>query len=126
MEGMNGMARKIKVQNLARYLMYGVETDIEEIEDYERDLEESYETFYKKLEDMYPGADRQDDDLFRLVTDFAVIHEDLSFKAGMYIGFQIYKNMEKGYQEHMDASLSILESLLKEDDGANKKIKDDK
>ena len=103
------------MQNLARYLMYDVETDVEETADFEQDLKESYEMFFKKLEDMYPEADRQDDELFRLVTDFAVKHENISFKAGMYIGFQIYKNMEEGYREHTDGSLSVLASFLKEE-----------
>ena len=98
MEELNRMIRKMKVENLARYLMYDVEVDVEETADYEQDLKESYEIFFQKLEDMYPEASRQDDELFRLVTNFAVKHENISFKAGMFIGFQIYKNMEEGYQ----------------------------
>lgn len=113
MEELNRMIRKMKVENLARYLMYDVETDVEE--DYEKDLQESYEVLFQKLEDMYPEASRQDDELFRLVTDFAVKHENISFKAGMFIGFQIYKNMEEGYRRHTADSLSALASFLKEE-----------
>lgn len=113
MEELNRMIRKMKVENLARYLMYDVETDVEE--DYEKDLQESYEVLFQKLEDMYPEASRQDDELFRLVTDFAVKHENISFKAGMFIGFQIYKNMEEGYRRHSADSLSALASFLKEE-----------
>ena len=115
MEELNRMIRKMKVENLARYLMYDVEVDVEETADYEQDLKESYEIFFQKLEDMYQEASRQDDELFRLVTDFAVKHENISFKAGMFIGFQIYKNMEEGYWEHTDSSLSVLASFLKEE-----------
>ena len=115
MEELNRMIRKMKVENLARYLMYDVEVDVEETADYEQDLKESYEIFFQKLEDMYPEAGRQDDELFRLVTDFAVKHENISFKAGMFIGFQIYKNMEEGYRGHTDSSLSVLASFLKEE-----------
>ena len=114
MEELNRMIRKMKVENLARYLMYDVETDVEETVDYEKDLQESYEVLFQKLEDMYPEASRQDDELFRLVTDFAVKHENISFKAGMFIGFQIYKNMEEGYRGHTDSSLSVLASFLKD------------
>ena len=103
------------MENLARYLMYDVEVDVEETADYEQDLKESYEIFFQKLEDMYPEASRQDDELFRLVTNFAVKHENISFKAGMFIGFQIYKNMEEGYRGHTDSSLSVLASFLKEE-----------
>lgn len=92
-----------------------VETDVEETVDYEQDLNESYEVFFQKLEDMYSEASRQDDELFRLVTDFAVKHENISFKAGMFIGFQIYKNMEEGYRGHTADSLSALASFLKEE-----------
>lgn len=95
--------------------MYDVEVDVEETADYEQDLKESYEIFFQKLEDMYPEASRQDDELFRLVTNFAVKHENISFKAGMFIGFQIYKNMEEGYRGHTDSSLSVLASFLKEE-----------
>lgn len=115
MEELNRMIRKMKVENLARYLMYDVEVDVEETADYEQDLKESYEIFFQKLEDMYPEASRQDDELFRLVTNFAVKHENISFKAGMFIGFQIYKNMEEGYRGHTDSSLSVLASFLKEE-----------
>lgn len=95
--------------------MYGVETDVEETVDYEQDLQESYVVLFQKLEDMYPEAGRQDDELFRLVTDFAVKHENISFKAGIFIGFQIYKNMEEGYRGHTAHSLSALASFLKEE-----------
>lgn len=115
MEELNRMIRKMKVENLARYLMYDVEVDVEETADYEQDLKESYEIFFQKLEDMYQEASRQDDELFRLVTNFAVKHENISFKAGMFIGFQIYKNMEEGYRGHTDSSLSVLASFLKEE-----------
>ena len=115
MEELNRMIRKMKVENLARYLMYDVEVDVEETADYEQDLKESYEIFFQKLEDMYPEASRQDDELFRLVTNFAVKHENISFKAGMFIGFQIYKNMEEEYRGHTDSSLSVLASFLKEE-----------
>ena len=115
MEELNRMIRKMKVENLARYLMYDVEVDVEETADYEQDLKESYEIFFQKLEDMYPEAIGQDDELFRLVTNFAVKHENISFKAGMFIGFQIYKNMEEGYRGHTDSSLSVLASFLKEE-----------
>ena len=115
MEELNRMIRKMKVENLARYLMYDVEVDVEETADYEQDLKESYEIFFQKLEDMYPEASRQDDELFRLVTNFAVKHENISFKAGMFIGFQIYKNMEEGYRGHTYSSLSVLASFLKEE-----------
>ena len=53
MEELNRMIRKMKVENLARYLMYDVEVDVEETADYEQDLKESYEIFFQKLEDMY-------------------------------------------------------------------------
>lgn len=52
MEELNRMIRKMKVENLARYLMYDVEVDVEETADYEQDLKESYEIFFQKLEDM--------------------------------------------------------------------------
>lgn len=55
MEGMNGMARKIKVQNLAKYLMYDVETDIEEIEDYERNLKNPMKPFIKSWKTCIPA-----------------------------------------------------------------------
>lgn len=95
--------------------MYGVETDVEETVDYEQDLQESYVVLFQKLEDMYPEAGRQDDELFWLVTDFAVKHENISFKAGIFIGLQIYKNMEEGYRGHTADSLSTLASFLKEE-----------
>lgn len=48
MEELNRMIRKMKVENLARYLMYDVEVDVEETADYEQDLKESYEIFFLK------------------------------------------------------------------------------
>lgn len=66
---------------------------------------------FKNWKIWYPEASRQDDELFRLVTDFAVKHENISFKAGMFIGFQLYKNMEEGYRWHTDSRLSVLASF---------------
>lgn len=62
-------------------------------------LEESYDRFFTAIEELYPQADRQNDDLFHAVSQFAAIHDNACFRTGVIVGFRLYKELEEGYSE---------------------------
>ncbi len=97
---LNDMLKRGNLSNLISYLIYDVGSNGETIDNYEKRLEESYETIFSELERLYSEADRQDDNLFDLVVDFATIHDDIYFETGVLVGFQLYKGLDEGYRSH--------------------------
>ena len=74
-------------------------------------FEKSYDEIFYRLEHLYSEADRKDDKLFDIVADFAMLHDDIYFEAGVLVGFQLFKNLEQEYQKHGEDS--ILNIVLK-------------
>lgn len=60
-------------------------------------LEDSYDRFFTAIEELYPEADRQNDELFHAVAEFAAIHDNAYFRTGVIVGFRLYKEFEEGY-----------------------------
>ncbi|MDO5549040.1 MAG: hypothetical protein Q4F79_11205 [Eubacteriales bacterium] len=105
MSELTEMLKKADLANLTSYFLYGVGENGTVFESYEKTLEESYDVLFDQLEAMYPSADRTDNDLYDSVIDFAALHEDIYLEAGLLIGFQLYKSMECGYQNHKENDL---------------------
>ena len=64
--------------------------------DYE--IRQSFETFFTKIENLYSNVSSNNDDLFDIVVEFARIHDDIYFKIGLLVGFQIYKEFETNFK----------------------------
>ncbi|MDO5547661.1 MAG: hypothetical protein Q4F79_04160 [Eubacteriales bacterium] len=105
MSELTEMLKKTRPENLASLFLYGVGEEETAFENYEKTLEKSYDIFFDRLKILYPETDRNRNDLCDLVMDFTILHENVSFEAGMLIGFQLYKNMEGGYQDHKENDL---------------------
>lgn len=97
---LKNMLKRADLNNLIAYLADNTGSDEDQLEHCEKKLKESYETIFTKLEGMYPEADRQDDALFNTVTDFAEIHDNIYFEAGVLAGFQLYKSLDEGYRHN--------------------------
>ncbi|WP_052446877.1 hypothetical protein [Candidatus Soleaferrea massiliensis] len=112
----NSIFKRSKFKNLMSYIINEIGEDGENIEDYSRAIDQSYEDFFTNLEKLYPKADRNDNRLFDVVTDFSIIHDDIYFKAGALTGFQLYKEFEEHYKNHKDSDIP---SLLKKQEDTN-------
>lgn len=83
MSELTKMLEKIKLENLMGFLIYGADSGREKFEDYEKEIEKSYDEVFGKLEHLYSEADRRDDKLFNIIIDFAILHGDIYFEAGV-------------------------------------------
>lgn len=90
-------------------MIYDSGTDEKVITDYDRKMEQSYDTFFIDLERLYPKADRTNNALFDAVVRFACIHDDTYFETGVLTGFRLYKEMDIGYKSH--AKMDLLHIL---------------
>lgn len=117
------MLQRIRLDSILGYLMYGTEESKIKTETFQIILEQAYDTIFEKLEKMYPSANKQNDELLGALMDFSTIHNEIYFEMGLIIGFQIYKNFERGYRNFEGADL---QELIKKNMSANRKMEKNK
>lgn len=78
------------------------------VESYDNTIDESYETFFKNIENLYTDDDREDNKLFDIISEFACIHDDIYFEAGMLVGIQLYKELDDRYEYHADKDITAI------------------
>lgn len=99
--------KRSKFSNILSYLIYGTGEDAEMVESYDCAIDESYETFFDNIENLYSDADRQDNKLFDIISEFACVHDDIYLEVGMLVGFQLYKGLTEKY-EHADKDITAI------------------
>lgn len=102
------MLKRSKFSNILSYLTYGTGENEEMVESYDCAIDESYETLFNDIENLYTDADREDNKLFDIITEFACIHDDIYFEAGMLVGFQLYKELTEKYEYHADKDITAI------------------
>ena len=108
MNEISDILKRSKFSNLMSYLIYGVGENGKIIENYDSSIDESYETFFTEIETLYSDADREDDRLFDIISEFACVHDDIYFEAGILVGCQLYKEMVGSYEYHANEIADIL------------------
>lgn len=88
---------RIDISRIAAYFLYGSEPASAITDSYEKRINASYQEVYAKLAALFPAADKTDDALQDVVSDFALTHSDVYLQIGVLIGFQLYKVMEEEY-----------------------------
>lgn len=101
MDEIRDILKRAELDNLISYLIYDSDYLGETAEDCEAKISNSYEMLFDRLEELYAEASREDDSLFEAVNDFATLHDEVYFKTGVLTGFQLYKNMELGYEKYI-------------------------
>lgn len=102
------LLQKVKLENLRSYIIYGINESGDTFENYEEKLEKSFREFYTVLESMYEKADRNDSRLHDAVIDFAMVHEDVYFEAGVLTGVQLIRNLEQEYARHKNCDMEFI------------------
>ena len=110
--------KKISLENLMSYLIYGMDSSRENFESYGDKIEKSFEVLFEKLEQLYDGADRNDNRLFDAVSDFAILHDDIYFEVGVIIGTELFKVLENSYRKHENGDI---ERILRSSNRLKKK-----
>lgn len=110
MSELTEILKKVNLENLMPYLIYGTDSSREIFDNYEEKIESSFDELFEKLESLYENADREDNRLFDAIGDFALIHDDVYFEAGFLTGVQLSKCLEQSYKKH---GAGDIESILK-------------
>lgn len=110
MQELKEMFDKEKLENLISHFMEQDNSDDTLAKNYDEKLSQSYDKLYEELEGMYEQADREDNRLFDVITDFAREHDNTYFEIGVILGAKLCKNMERGYKKCFKSSI---ENILK-------------
>lgn len=105
MSELTELLEKVKLENLMGFMIYGDDFQREIFENYEQEIDKSYDEIFCKLEKLYSEVNQKDNELFNIIMDFSSLHDDIYFEAGVLIGFQLFKNLEQEYQKHGENSI---------------------
>lgn len=118
MSEFSDMLERVKLSSIIGYLMYGTENSV--VEDkgtYEERIENAYDKIFKTLENMFPSANKENEELFGAVMDFSITHNEVYLEMGIIVGVQMYKNLEQ--QNYLD--LANIQKIIKDTVSADMK-----
>lgn len=101
MSEFDGYRERTKMDNLLRHLLWNDDPRDEVIDDFEKMLEDSFETFYDRLADISPKFKRGDDRLFEAMIGFTGVQNSVYFKLGVLTGFRFYRDMDMSYERQI-------------------------
>lgn len=117
---------RIEISRIATYFLYGSEPDSVITDSYQARISDAYKEIYAKLTDLFPAADKNDEKLQDIISDFALAHSDVYLQAGVLIGFQLYKVLEEGYHSPKAEGIEkVLKNYAASADGTQKKQDED-
>ncbi len=93
---------RIHGESVASYLLFGVEPLTKHTEKYSKRIDDSCDKMFDLLQELFPGIDKDDEELGNILLGFASEQGELYFQAGMVMGFQLYKMFEQEYDEIRD------------------------
>lgn len=111
MSEFSNMLERVKLNSIIAYLMYGTEDAI--IEDkgtYEERIENAYDKIFVTLGNLFPSANKKNDELFNAVMDFSITHNEVYLEMGIIVGIQMYKNLEQ--QQNLD--LANIQAIIED------------
>lgn len=97
MRELAGFYERTKLDNLLRYLLWREELEESAIEDFEKEIENSFEMLYDQLEEIVPAFRREDDRINDALTNFTETQSGGYFKLGALVGFRLYRDLEAAY-----------------------------
>lgn len=128
MDEFENMINKVKPENLLQYLVYDSYTPAEEgskkesKEGFQKRIKEADEQVLSRLERKYPTASRNDNELFDILSDYILEHDNVFFEAGLLVGFQIFKGLENAYQAYGKADIQDIIMQPARNKGENKSL----
>lgn len=117
------MLERVKLDDMIAYLIFGTESKVENSGTYEERIKVSYDKIFIALKEMFPSANRRNDDLYGAVMDFSITHSEVYLEMGLIIGFQLYKNLDQQYQSF---ELTGLQSIINKNRFADKETEKDR
>jgi len=122
MSEFSDIMRRVNLDNIIGYLIYGIEDyEMEERGTYEERIENAFNRIFKSIEGLCPFLNRQNDELQSAIIDFSVVHKQVYLEMGIIIGIQMYQNLEKQYID-----LSNVKAIIERNMFADIKKKENK
>lgn len=83
------------------------------LNDYRSELQKSENTFFERLEKLYPNVTREDEELYEIFSDLIVLHEECYFEIGILCGLALGEDFAQKfkYLNESTLGLNILEWL---------------
>ena len=96
MSSVRGILERASLDSMIACLLDEPEPVKGEIEISDNAIEESYTEFILKLVQLYPGINKDDDELIDAIVRMAAIQEEIYFKAGLIVGSRIAHEIKEG------------------------------
>lgn len=93
------MLKKMNLDEIIEGLLYELEEENKCVETYEERLDKSYDKLFADIESIYPLMNRDNNELWDVIVDFATIQGEVYFEIGIVLGFQIYNNLKNSYSK---------------------------
>lgn len=96
MSEFNDMLRRVKLDKIIGYFMYGTEDfEIENKGTFEDRIEDAFDKIFESLEKTCPFISRENEELQNIIMEFSIIHNEVYLEIGILLGIQMYKNLEQ-------------------------------
>ena len=91
---------RTKTESLINYLLTGTSDRVKSKDDityetYDKKIDAAYEYFLTSLENLFPDANRENEELIVLIADFFTKITDVYMEVGFLSGIQLQKNLEQ-------------------------------
>ena len=96
---------RIDISRIAAFFLFGSEPTNVITDSYEERINTSYKEIFKRLEEIFPSADKNNEDVQDAISELVVTHSDVFLQIGVMIGFQLYKVLEQNYHNPKSAGI---------------------
>lgn len=95
------MLQRLKLDHISDYVLTGTETEVEAERDgtFQERLELVYNNFLNSLEELFPSANRNNDELISSIATLIGEYSSVYLEAGILVGIRFCKNLETSYQK---------------------------
>ena len=99
MESFNKILQRLKLDHISDYVLTGTETEAERNGTFQERLELVYNNFLNSLEDLFPSANRNNNELISSIATLIGEYSSVYLEAGILVGIQFCKNLEESYRK---------------------------
>ena len=118
------MTERAGIESLMEYLIYGAETGRIPIKDdgkdaYQKRIEAAFEELFDGLEQIFPSASRDNDELYSAVLDFSITHQETYTAIGFLAGLRFCTDLQKACHSVDSGKIqSAIKKAVPEPDGS--------
>ena len=106
MSNVIGVLERASLDSMIACLLDETEPVKGTIEVSENAIENSYKEFILELTHLYPGINKDDDELFDAVIKFAAILEEIYLKLGLIVGRKLDRDLKEGEETLKDIGIN--------------------